>query len=440
MSEYGLIKARVAVSLDYLIALSEHPEIPVRAFTPTEMKLLAETKKVSLENAGIIKDIELRGYKDIKATNHDVVAVVLYLRMILKGTSLADVVEWLHFGLTSEDNNNLAYALMLERAVYVLLDKVEVITDLLHEGAQVNAVVPMLSRTHGQPATPTTFGKECNIFVKRIENELETLNRFKLRVKLNGASGNYAAHYAAFPTVDWIQFTVDFVGKMNAQLDGTSFFFEPNLVTAQIEPHDTYAELFQTFIRINNILVDFCQDVWRYVSDEWLTQRAVEGEVGSSAMPQKVNPIDFENAEGNLLGANALFEFFARKLPISRLQRDLSDSTVERGFGTAFGLSLVAYSSIEKGLGKISVNYKKIAEALEAHPEVIAEGVQTILRREGVSGGYDILKAATRGKSVSLEELHRLIESLDIPTKAREELLALRPTNYIGLAEVLARE
>jgi adenylosuccinate lyase len=259
-------------------------------------------------------------------------------------------------------------------------------------------------------------------------------------VKLNGASGNYAAHVAAFPDVDWIQFTFDFVERLNNLPGPQMFRFEANLVTTQIEPHDTYAELFGIFMRVNTILVDLCQDVWRYISDDWLVQRVVQGEVGSSAMPQKVNPIDWENGEGNLLFANAVMEFFCRKLPISRLQRDLSDSTVERGFGLAFGLSLVAYSSIQKGLGKVSPNQRKIAEALETHPEVVAEGIQTILRREGVSKGYGLLKEATRGKPVSPEALHELIRGLDISHKTKEELLALTPATFTGLASKLAVE
>ena len=441
MSEYALIKARVQVEVAYLVALSEHPNIPVREFTPDEMKTFATLHDLSIESAGLIKQIETKGYLDIKKTNHDVAAVVAYLRRILKDTSLADVVEWIHFGLTSEDINNLAYAVILRGAVtQVLAPALMQIGNVVDEMSNKYAHLPMLSRTHGQPATPTTLGKELRVFVVRLAGQLLQLNRFKLTVKLNGASGNYCAHVAGLPKVDWLGFTERLVKTFNRNLgeDEIRMPFTPNFFTTQIEPHDTYAELFGIIMRINVVLVGFCQDLWRYISDDWLMQTPIEGEVGSSAMPQKVNPIDFENAEGNLLIADALMELFCRKLPISRLQRDLSDSTVERSFGTMFGHCLVAYKAISAGLGKISANPHKIAQALRGHPEVVAEGIQTILRREGVSGSYDLLKEMTRGKAVTAEGLREFIISLKMSSEVEEELLALTPDKYIGLAAGLA--
>ncbi|OGC84752.1 adenylosuccinate lyase [Candidatus Adlerbacteria bacterium RIFCSPHIGHO2_12_FULL_53_18] len=439
MSEYGLIRARLEVLIEYLITFSEHRDTPLRAFTPTEYKMLNEFKKVSVENAAIINKIETQGYKDIKATNHDVVAAIKYLRMVLQGTSLGDIVEWVHFGRTSEDVNNLAYALMLRRAASVLLAEVIAVRDALRSFALQYAALPMLGRTHGQPATPTTLGKEFNVFAERLTKHIFKLRQFELLVKCNGASGNYSADVKALPKVEWISFTYDFVLRLNKiSAEERLLPFVVNEVTTQIEPHDTYAEFFGIFMRINTILIGLSQDVWRYISDDWLMQKTVEGEVGSSAMPQKVNPIDDENAEGNLGLSNAMLEFFCRKLPISRLQRDLSDSTVERAFGMALGHSLIGYKALLKGLGKISADQAKIITELENRPEVLAEAIQTILRREGVSGGYDLLKEETRGKPVSLASLHKRIDSLDIPEAVKEELRALKPSNFTGLAVALA--
>jgi adenylosuccinate lyase len=307
--------------------------------------------------------------------------------------------------------------------------------------ARAHAETAMLARTHGQSATPTTFGKEMNVFARRLDKQVATLKSGSVLVKWGGPSGNYNAQMVALPQVDWLAFARSFAESLNAEAAGRTHLVRLalNEVTTQIEPHDTYAEMFDTFRRVNTILIDLAQDIWRYISDGWVTQKPRDGEVGSSAMPHKVNPIDFENAEGNFGVANALFEHLSRKLPISRLQRDLSDSTVERTFGTAFAHSLIGYHALVRGFGKISVNEQALRAALTAHPEVLAEAIQTVLRVAGVEMPYEKLKALTRGKQVALEDLAVFIEGLDISPETKARLRALRPETYTGLAGVLAR-
>lgn len=439
LSEYALIKYRAVVMIEHLIALSEHPQIPVRAFSQSAKLEMRKLSNMSLEQAKVIKLIETKGWKHIPRTNHDVKAVELWLRGVFKRTLYEDIIEWLHFGRTSEDVNNIAYGLMLREAVRkVLLPTIAEVASRINDMAKRHAETPMLARTHGQPATPTTLGKELNVFSQRLMRQIDQLKHFHLLVKVNGASGNYCADVAALPHIEWLQFSRDFVRTLNED-EGGALQFECNFVTTQIEPHDTYAELFAIFMRVNTILVGFCQDIWRYVSDEWLVQKPAEGEIGSSTMPHKVNPIEFENAEANLPVANALMECFCRKLPISRLQRDLSDSSVERNFGVAFGHSLIAYTAVLRGLGKISANEQKLRDALDARPEVLAEAIQTILRREGVSEGYNLLKDLSRGKAVSAVDLLAFIQSLPVSEAVKQELLLLKPSTYIGLAPMLAR-
>ena len=435
-SELALIRYRLVVEGEYLVALSDQPDIPkFRRLTGGERKRVRNlAQRLTISDAEIVKAIETQGYGNIKRTNHDVKAVELYMRLRLEATSLSDCLEWIHFALTSEDVNNIAYALMLSDAVQeVLLPMLDQVHGAIKTAAMENSKISMLARTHGQPATPSTFGKEQNIFATRLARQMNQVRRFKILAKLNGASGNYAAHVAAFPEVDWLKFTEQFLRRLNR---GRSIKLEPNLVTAQTEPHDTYAELFGIFHRLNIILIDFCQDMWRYISDDWLVQKK-EG-VGSSTMPHKVNPIDLEQGEGLLGVANALFEFFSRKLPISRLQRDLSDSTVERCFGMAFGFCLVAYKSILRGLGKLSVNLRAISEALQSNPEVITEAIQTILRREGVPAAYDKLKDFSQGRKLTLADIAEFVELLEVKPKVRRELQNLEPASYIGLAPQLA--
>ncbi|MBI4440909.1 adenylosuccinate lyase, partial [Candidatus Woesearchaeota archaeon] len=376
------------------------------------------------------------GYKHIKATNHDVKAIEYFMKDKLQATSLRDCLEWVHFALTSEDVNNISYGLMLRDAMNtVMIPVIDDLTKILDDFAHTYKGLPMLARTHGQPASPTTFGKECNVFSSRLKRQLAQLRQQEILVKMNGATGNYDAHHAAYPDGDWLAFTRDFVSRFHAH---GPVQVQPNLITTQIEPHDSCVELFDALRRINTIVIGLDQDMWRYISDNWLVQKPIEGEVGSSTMPHKVNPIDFENSEGRLGLANKLLGYFSEKLPISRLQRDLSDSTVEREFGVALAHSLAGYMSTMRGLKKIHVNEKKVIEDLESHPEVLAEGMQTILRREGYQLPYEQLKELTRGKNVTLKDMHAFVDTLALPEVVKQELKQLTPTNYIGLSAILA--
>ncbi len=435
-SEFGLIRARLLVEAEYLIALSEAGV--VRTLSNEEKAILQQLPHISTEEAQIVKKIEREGYEGIPATNHDVKAIEYFIKMKLAKTSLADISEWTHFALTSEDINSIAQGIALRSALQsVILPALEEIRGALDATATEHAATPMLARTHGQSASPTTFGKEMRVFESRLARQLEQLRSRTILVKFGGASGNYNAHMVAAPETDWREFAKKFVAGLNV---GYKIPLELNEITTQIEPHDTYAELFDNLRRINTILTDLSQDMWRYISDGWVRHMPKEGEVGSSAMPHKVNPIDFENAEGNFGVANALFTHFSQKLPISRLQRDLSDSTVIRVFGTAFAHALVGYRSLLKGLGKVSVNADAMRSDLIAHPEVIAEAIQTVLRREGVEVPYEKLKELTRGKQVTLEDFASFIEGLDIKPEVKTHLKALRPENYIGLAENIAKK
>lgn len=428
-SEEALMKYRVMMECEYLIALASLSKKVLRKFSPAEVVAIR----------GLYKNFDNSSFKKIKKTesviNHDVKAVEYFIKDELSKTSLKDCVEWVHFALTSEDTNNIAYALLLSGALgNVMIPELKKIIFSLGALVAKYKNLPMLARTHGQPASPTTFGKEMSVFARRLERGLEHLYGQKILVKLNGASGNFNAHKVAFPNLDWEKFSENFISDLSKQL---IIKLEPNPLTTQIEPHDSYAEIFDLFKRSNSVLIDLNQDMWRYISDDWITQKPKEGEVGSSTMPHKVNPIDFENSEGNLGLANALFEFFARKLPVSRLQRDLSDSTVERAFGTAFGHTYLAYASLLKGLGKISVNGSAIKEDLNRHPEVITEAIQTILRREGAAMPYEKLKELTRGKKITLSDIHAFIRTLNISDQVKNELLKITPENYIGLASKL---
>jgi adenylosuccinate lyase len=423
------MKYRLVVEGEYLIALSAEKKISLRKFTPTEVKKIRSLYNLSAEDFKQIKKTEA-------TTNHDVKAVEYFIKDKLSKTSLKDSLEWVHFALTSEDTNNIAYGLILSEATAkILAPKLKGVSHELEILAKRHGTLPMLARTHGQPASPTTFGKEISVFVHRLARGLDLIKKQEILVKLNGASGNYNAHIAAFPKIDWLNFSKKFITELNKKLY-IKLKFKAH--TTQIEPHDSCIELFDQFKRMNNILIDLNQDLWRYISDDWIVQKPRTGEIGSSTMPHKINPIDFENSEGNLGLANALFEFFARKLPISRLQRDLSDSTVERAFGAAFGHSYLAYVSLLKGLSKISVNEQKIREDLNNHPEVITEAIQTILRREGVAMPYEKLKELTRGKKVTLQDIRKFIIDLKISEKVKKELLKITPENYTGLASKLA--
>jgi len=442
-SEYALIKMRLTVECEYLIALSETKGVGLRPLAADEKTMLRALPHIAVEDAQIIKKIEREGYGGIPATNHDVKAVEYFIKLKLKNSSLADVLEWVHFALTSEDVNSTAHALALRGALEgVMLSALEKVENEIVGLARAHADTAMLARTHGQSATPTTFGKEMNVFARRLEKQVTILKNSSVLVKWGGPSGNYNAQMVALPQIDWLAFARSFAESLNAEGVGRTHFVRLvlNEVTTQIEPHDTYAEMFDNLRRINTILLDLSQDMWRYISDGWVTQKPKDGEVGSSAMPHKVNPIDFENAEGNFGVANALFEHLSRKLPISRLQRDLSDSTVERTFGTAFAHSLIGYHALVRGFGKVSVNEQALRDALMAHPEILAEAIQTVLRVAEVEMPYEKLKALTRGKQVTLEDLAAFIDGLDISPDMKARLKALRPENYTGLAGILAKK
>ena len=425
-SEAALFRYRVRVEVEYLLFLTRARGVDF--VPPLEPQAAAALR--NLYRAFSTEDAQAIAAWDARV-NHDVKAVEYWLREKLDAFGLSAWKEAVHFALTSEDVNNLAYALMIREARdLVLVKAIGEMLVLLHELALREAATPMLARTHGQPATPTTFGKEMAVFVDRLRRAQLAVAGVKLTGKLNGATGTFAAHHAALPQVDWIAFSRGFVRSLD---------LEPNLLTTQIEPHDTLVELCDALRRLNSILIDLCQDVWRYISDGYLVQSARPGEVGSSTMPHKVNPIDFENAEGNLGVANALLEHFTRKLPVSRLQRDLTDSTLLRNIGVAFGHSLLAYRRVARGLEKVAVDHERLLADLEAHPEVLAEGIQTILRRVGYPEPYEALKQFTRGRELTLESLRAFVDGLDVADSVKEELRALTPAAYTGLAADLAR-
>ncbi|GAB4112793.1 MAG: adenylosuccinate lyase [Roseiflexaceae bacterium] len=425
-SEAALYRYRIRVEIEYLILLSRTRGVGFVA-------------PLDAQAAGALRDL-YRGFSTEQAmavaawdrkVNHDVKAVEYWIREQLDALGLGAWKEAVHFGLTSEDVNNLAYALMLREARdIVLVPAAGTILAELEQVAHAEAQTAMLARTHGQAATPTTFGKEVAVFAARIRRVLDTITAIRLTGKLNGATGTFAAHHSAIPDVDWITFSRALIKSLD---------LEPILLTTQIEPHDTIAELCDGFKRLNTILIDLCQDYWRYISDGYLAQASIAGEVGSSTMPHKVNPIDFENAEGNFGIANALWEHFARKLPISRLQRDLTDSTALRNLGVAAGHSLLGYKRLLKGLGKVRVVEQRLLADLQAHPEVLAEAVQTILRRIGYPEPYEALKKLTRGQALTLTDLNRFVDELDIDESVKAELRALTPEGYIGRAADLVR-
>lgn len=424
-SEAAIFRYRVQVEIEYLIVLARAPGISfVPALTPQQQaSLRALYRDFGSQDAQAIAAWDRR-------VNHDVKAVEYWLRERFAALGLESHSEAIHFALTSEDVNNLAYGLMVREArEAVLLPALNELLDCLREMARAEAATPMLARTHGQPATPTTMGKELAVFASRLARLMGNFATEPVTGKLNGATGTFAAQKAALPAVDWLAFSRAFVRSLQ---------LEPLLLTTQIEPHDSLATLCDSLKRINTVLLDLCQDVWRYISDDYLVQSPAAGEVGSSTMPHKINPIDFENGEGNLGLSNALLEFLSRKLPISRLQRDLSDSTVLRNLGVAWGYSLLAYRRILKGLQRLAVNRARLSQELVAHPEVVAEAIQTILRRVGYPQPYEVLKGLTRGHTPTLEDLHAFIETLDVDEATRAELRSLRPENYIGLASDLA--
>ncbi|MEH6466329.1 MAG: adenylosuccinate lyase [Porticoccus sp.] len=421
-SEFGLIKNRVLVEVRWLQHLSAHPELaevgPLSSESNTVLNQLVDN--FTEADAERIKEIE-------RTTNHDVKAVEYFIKeSIADDPGLNAIKEFVHFACTSEDINNLSHALMLkEGRDDVLLPLAEEIAGQIVSMARAYADVPMLSRTHGQTASPTTVGKEFANVCYRLNRQIEQIRQVTLMGKVNGAVGNYNAHLSAYPSVDWAANADDFVTSLGLSL---------NPYTTQIEPHDYIAELFDAIARFNTILIDFNRDIWGYISLGYFKQRTIEGEVGSSTMPHKVNPIDFENSEGNLGIANAVFGHMAQKLPISRWQRDLTDSTVLRNMGVGFGYSLIAYQSTLKGISKLELNERRLAEDLDNTWEVLAEPVQTVMRRYDIPEPYEKLKALTRGQGITKEALLNFVETLDIPEDAKAELRALTPASYIGNA------
>ena len=427
-SEFGLIKYRSLVEVKWLQALAQENKIAeVPSFSvDTNIKLDAIIDNFSVADAEAVKSIEA-------TTNHDVKAVEYFLKQSSDSIDEVKAVsEFFHFACTSEDINNLSYALMLEDArKQVVIPTFENVIDAINALANDNAVLPMLARTHGQPASPTTLGKEMRNVVARLERQLEQIKRVQVLGKINGATGNYNAHVVAYPEVDWEGFSKSFVESL-----GLTW----NPLTTQIEPHDYMAELFHAVARFNTILLDFDRDIWSYISIGYFKQRVIAGEVGSSTMPHKVNPIDFENSEGNLGLANAVFDHLALKLPVSRWQRDLTDSTVLRNIGVGFGYTMLACAATLKGISKLAVNESALAADLDDNWAVLGEAIQTVMRRYDIPEPYEKLKALTRGKDgIDQAALEVFIENLEVPTNVKAELKKLTPANYIGLADKLAK-
>lgn len=427
-SEYGLIRNRVRVEIEWLKALAAAAKIAeCPAFSDaTVTQLNRVATDFAIADAEAIKTIEAR-------TNHDVKAMEYWLKDCLAGNAeVMRVSEFIHFGCTSEDINNVSHALMLKDAVACnLLPELDRVIARLRELAHQLAELPMLARTHGQPATPTTLGKEMANIAARLIRSRKQIFAVSLSAKFNGAVGNYNAHLSAYPDIDWESFNRRFIESLGLEF---------NPYTIQIEPHDAMAELFDAMARTNTILIDADRDIWQYISLGYFKQKLKEGEIGSSTMPHKVNPIDFENSEGNLGLANAVLRHLAEKLPISRLQRDLTDSTVLRNMGVAFGYTLLAFDSTLRGLNKLEANPQRLAEDLDEAWEVLAEPVQTVMRRFGVPNPYEQLKELTRGKGIEKDALRQFIAKLPLPDSDRQRLLDMTPASYIGKAAELARK
>ena len=419
-SEAALMRYRLYIEIEYLIALSYEKQIKdLPIFAKNEQARLRRTYQgFNLSAAKKIKDIET-------TTNHDVKAIEYYIRGKIKKS----LHPWIHFALTSEDVNNLAYSLMWQHGLkHIYLVKLQLVFKELRKMAKKHKAAPMLSFTHGQPATPTTFGKEMAVFCSRLNQQINQLKTHKLLGKFSGATGTWSAHLSAYPKVNWIRFSSRFIKALG---------LEPNLLTTQIESHDSTAESYQQVVRVNTILTDLCKDMWFYISRGIIGQKKVVGEVGSSTMPHKINPIQFENAEGNLGIANSLLNHLAVKLPISRMQRDLTDSTTLRNQGVALGHSYLAVQNIIKGLSRITINKLQMSAELNTHWEVVAEAVQTVLRKAGQQDAYEQLKTLTRGEAINAEIMAEFVSGLNIPDNDKETLLTLTPASYIGLAPKL---
>jgi adenylosuccinate lyase len=427
-SEYGLIRYRVRVEARWLEALAAHPGIPevppLSAEATQRLNVIAD--QIDEQDAHRVKVIEA-------TTNHDVKAVEYYLKeKFASSDELSAIKEFIHFACTSEDINNLAYALMLRDArAQVLLPALDKLIASLSMLSRRYAEQPMLARTHGQPASPTTLGKEMAVFAQRLKRQRKQLAEVEILGKINGAVGNYNAHLAAYPDLDWSAFSAEFIASLGLL---------QSPATTQIEPHDFIAEYFHALIRANTILIDFCRDVWAYISVGYFAQKAVEGEVGSSTMPHKVNPIDFENAEGNLGMANAILAHLTEKLPISRWQRDLTDSTVLRNLGVGVAHAVVAFQAIEKGVGKLNADHHRMSRDLDDNWEVLGEAIQTVMRRYGLPEPYEQLKRLTRGQKLGREAIRAFVQELALPEADKQRLLAMTPASYVGNAAEQAKD
>ena len=425
-SEFGLIKRRVLVECTWLKALAAEPKIRECKMTAAQVKAVDKVAaNFSLADAQRVKDIE-------KTTNHDVKAVEYFLKEKLSSLipRPSSLLEFIHFGCTSEDINNMSHALMLRDGQKVLRGAMDDMTKIIAQMAKKYAKVPMLAHTHGQPASPSTVGKELAVVSQRLKRQAAEIDRLVMPAKMNGAVGNFNAHLSAYPDVDWEKLS----GRVIRTLG-----LRQNRLTTQIESHDGIAELFDAIQRWNSVLLDFDRDVWMYVSMGYFKQRTIKGEIGSSTMPHKVNPIDFENSEGNLGLANAVMGFMARKLAISRMQRDLTDSTTLRNMGVGFGYTLIAIRSTVKGLGKLELNKERPADDLDHNWEVLAEPIQTVMRKVGMDHPYERLKELTRGRRVNAEIMRDFVKALPLPKADKERLMKLTPSTYIGLAAQLAK-
>lgn len=419
-SEYALIRYRIWVEIEYFLALSDAlPQLQNKIESATKEQLRDLYRTLTPEEAAKVKEIE-------SVTNHDVKAVEYYIKEAFDALNLSWAKEFVHFGLTSQDINNTAFPMMLRGALKEVFEPaLSQVLELLRKYTHEWAEIPMLARTHGQPASPTRLGKEFGVYVYRLEEQLKLYHAIPFGAKFGGATGNFNAHHVAYPEIDWKQFGNHFVASLG---------LEREQITTQISNYDHLAALLESIARINTILVDLARDVWMYISMGYFKQRIKAGEVGSSAMPHKVNPIDFENAEGNLMLSSSIALFLASKLPISRLQRDLTDSTVIRNEGLPLGYTLIALKSLEKGLGKILLNEDAIAHDLQSNYEVVAEALQTILRREGYPNPYETLKQLTRtGEAMTEESIHRFIDTLDVAPSIKEEMRAISPQTYVGI-------
>ena len=420
-SEFALIKYRVFVEIQYFTELANIPLPQLKELTDNDKKNIENiSKKFSTEDALRVKNIE----KDI---NHDVKAVEYFIKEEFDKINLSKYKEFIHFGLTSQDINNTAVPLMLKDSINkVIMPSFVKVQKLINTMSKSLKNIPMIARTHGQPATPTTFGKEFNVFEERLINQIETLASIQNNGKFGGASGNLNAHYVSYPEINWDEFSDNFLKNIG---------LKRSMPTTQIEHYDNMAAIFHNLSRINTVLIDLCRDIWHYISIHYLVQKANKKEVGSSAMPHKVNPIDFENAEGNLMFANSQYIFLAEKLPVSRLQRDLTDSTVSRNIGVPLSHTKIALESIIKGLGKIDVNKSVIENDLDNNWAVVSEAIQTVLRRENIPNPYELLKDLTRGNDdITKESIAKFINSLPVSDKVKKELLSISPHNYLGNA------